>query len=86
MYFSSPIRATCPTHFDPHFDEDSFYSYIILPLTILFSKWSLPFTGSIKWVGHAAGMGEPRNGCRILVGKHEGGDQLRDPRLDGRIV
>ena len=40
----------------------------------------------MRWVGHVARMGERRGVYRVLVGKSEGRDHLRDPRVDGRII
>jgi hypothetical protein len=31
-------------------------------------------------------MGERRGVCRILVGKPEGRDHLKEPAIDGRII
>jgi hypothetical protein len=34
----------------------------------------------MRWVGHAARMGEKRDACSILVGKREGKRLLRIPK------
>jgi hypothetical protein len=34
----------------------------------------------MRWAGHVAGMGVPRNAYRILVGKPEGNKPLGRPR------
>jgi hypothetical protein len=39
----------------------------------------------MRWVGHAACMGEGRNVYRVLVGKPEGKDHLEDQGVDGRM-
>jgi hypothetical protein len=39
----------------------------------------------MRWVGHAAHMGEGRNVYRVLVGKPEGKDHLKDQGVDGRM-
>jgi hypothetical protein len=39
----------------------------------------------MRWAGHVARMGEGRNVCRVLVGKPEGKDHLKDQGVDGRI-
>jgi len=40
----------------------------------------------MRWAGHVARMGERRGVYRILVGKPEGKNHLRDPGADGRII
>jgi hypothetical protein len=39
----------------------------------------------MRWAGHAAVMGEGRNVHRVLVGKPEGKDHLKDQGVDGRM-
>jgi hypothetical protein len=39
----------------------------------------------MRWAGHVARMGEGRNVYRILVGKPEGKDHLKDQGVDGRM-
>jgi hypothetical protein len=39
----------------------------------------------MRWAGHVARMGEGRNMYRVLVGKPEGKDHLKDPGIDGRM-
>jgi hypothetical protein len=39
----------------------------------------------VRWAGHVARMGEGRNVSRILVGKPEGKDHLKDHDVDGRM-
>jgi hypothetical protein len=34
----------------------------------------------IRWAGHVARMGEPRNAYRIFVGKQEGRRPLKGPK------
>jgi hypothetical protein len=36
--------------------------------------------------GHVARIEERRGASRVLVGKHEGGNHLEDPDVDGRII
>jgi hypothetical protein len=38
------------------------------------------------WAGHVAIMGERRGAYRVLVGKPEGTDDLKDPGADGGII
>jgi hypothetical protein len=38
-----------------------------------------------RWAGHVARMGEERNVYRVLVGKPEGKDHLKDQSVDGRM-
>jgi hypothetical protein len=40
----------------------------------------------MRWAGHVARMGEKRGAYRILMGRPEGRDHLRDPGVDGRII
>jgi hypothetical protein len=40
----------------------------------------------MRWVGHAARMGERRNAYRILVGKPEGKNHLEDQDVDGWTI
>jgi hypothetical protein len=40
----------------------------------------------MRWVGHAARIGEMRGVYRALVGKHEGKRPLGRPRRNGRII
>ena len=40
----------------------------------------------MRWAGHVARMGERRRICRVLVGKPEGKNHLKDPGVDGRII
>jgi hypothetical protein len=40
----------------------------------------------MRWAGHVARMGEGRNVYRVLVGKPEGKDHLKDQGVDGRMV
>jgi hypothetical protein len=39
----------------------------------------------MRWAGHVACMGEGRKMYRVLVGKPEGKDQLKDQGIDGRM-
>jgi hypothetical protein len=39
----------------------------------------------MRWVGHVARRGEGRNMYRVLVGKPEGKDHLKDQGVDGRM-
>jgi hypothetical protein len=39
----------------------------------------------IRWASHVARMGEGRNLYRVLVGKPEGKDHLKDQGVDGRM-
>jgi hypothetical protein len=39
----------------------------------------------MRWAGHVARMGEGRNVYRVLVGKPEGKDHLKDQDVDGRM-
>jgi hypothetical protein len=39
----------------------------------------------MRWAGHVARIGEGRNEYRILVGKPEGKDHLKDQGVDGRM-
>jgi len=34
----------------------------------------------VKWAGHVSCMGDRRGGCRVLVGRFEGGKPLGRPR------
>jgi hypothetical protein len=38
----------------------------------------------MRWAGHVARKGEGRNVYRVLVGKPEGKDHLKDKGVDGR--
>jgi hypothetical protein len=38
-----------------------------------------------RWAGHVARMGEGRNVYRVLVGKSEGKNHLKDQGVDGRM-
>jgi hypothetical protein len=38
-----------------------------------------------RWAGHVARMGEGRNVYRVLVGKPEGKDHLKDQGVDGKM-
>jgi hypothetical protein len=38
----------------------------------------------MRWAGHVARMGEGRNVYRVLVGKPEGKNHLKDQGVDGR--
>jgi hypothetical protein len=38
----------------------------------------------MRWAGHVARMGQGRNVYRVLVGKSEGKDHLKDQGVDGR--
>jgi hypothetical protein len=40
---------------------------------------------TMRWAGHVARMGEGRNVYRILVGKPEGKDHLKDQGVGGRM-
>jgi hypothetical protein len=40
----------------------------------------------MRWAGHVARMGESRVVYRVLVGKPEGKNHLRDPFVDGRLI
>jgi hypothetical protein len=40
----------------------------------------------MRWVGHAARVGERIGVYRVLVGNHEGKRPLEDIGVDGRIV
>jgi len=40
----------------------------------------------MRWVGHAAHMGESGGVYRVLVGKPGEKDHLEDPDIDGRII
>jgi hypothetical protein len=44
-------------------------------------KWK-----TMRWVGHVAYMGERRGAYRILVGRPEGRNHLRDPDIDGKVI
>jgi hypothetical protein len=37
------------------------------------------------WAGHLTGMGEGRNMCRVLVGKPEGKNHLKNQSVDGSM-
>jgi hypothetical protein len=39
----------------------------------------------MRWAGHVACMGEGRNAYRLLVGKPEGKNRLKDQGVDGRM-
>jgi hypothetical protein len=39
----------------------------------------------MRWAGHVARMGEGRKVYRVLVGKPEGKDHLKDQGVDGRM-
>jgi hypothetical protein len=39
----------------------------------------------IGWTGHVACIGQGRNVCRVLVGKPEGKNHLKDQGVDGRM-
>jgi hypothetical protein len=39
----------------------------------------------MRWAGHVAFMGEGRNVYRVLMGKPEGKDYLKDQGIDGRM-
>jgi hypothetical protein len=39
----------------------------------------------MRWAGHVARMGEGRNVYRVLVGKPEGKNHLKDQGVDGRL-
>jgi hypothetical protein len=39
----------------------------------------------MRWAGHVARMGEGRNVYRVLVGKPEGRNHLKDQGVDGRM-
>jgi hypothetical protein len=39
----------------------------------------------MRWAGHVARMGEGRNVCRVLVGKPEGKNHLKDQGIDARM-
>jgi hypothetical protein len=39
----------------------------------------------MRWAGHVAWMGEGRNVYRVLVGKPEWKNQLKDQGVDGRM-
>jgi hypothetical protein len=39
----------------------------------------------MRWAGHVARMGEGRKVYRVLVGKPEGKDHLKDRGVDGRM-
>jgi hypothetical protein len=39
----------------------------------------------MRWAGHGARMGEGRNVYRVLVGKPEGKNHLKDQGVDGRM-
>jgi hypothetical protein len=36
--------------------------------------------------GHVARMGDTRNVCKLLIGKHEGKSHPEDTDVDGRII
>jgi hypothetical protein len=40
----------------------------------------------MTWAGHVARMGEGKNVYRVLVGKPEGKNHLKDQSVDGRMV
>jgi hypothetical protein len=40
----------------------------------------------LRWAGHVARMGERRGAYRVLVGKPEGRNHLKDPGVDGKII
>jgi hypothetical protein len=40
----------------------------------------------MRWVGHAACIGERRGACRVLKGNLKERDHLEDLDLDGRVV
>jgi hypothetical protein len=39
----------------------------------------------MSWAGHVACMGEGRNVYRVLMGKPEGKDHLKDQGIDGKM-
>jgi hypothetical protein len=39
-----------------------------------------------RWAGHVARMGDRRSAYRVLVGRHEGNSNLKDPGVDGSIT
>jgi hypothetical protein len=39
----------------------------------------------MRWAGHVARMGEGRNVYRLLVGKREGKNHMKDQGVDGRM-
>jgi hypothetical protein len=39
----------------------------------------------MRWAGHVARMGEGRNVYRVLMGKREGKNHLKDQDVDGKI-
>jgi hypothetical protein len=39
----------------------------------------------MRWAGHVARMGEGRSLYRVLMGKPEGKDHLKDQGVDGRM-
>jgi hypothetical protein len=39
----------------------------------------------MRWAGHVARMGEGRNVYRVLVGRPEGKNHLKDQGVDGRM-
>ena len=41
---------------------------------------------SFKCIEHVARIGESRDAYRVLVGKPEGRNHLKDPDVDGRII
>jgi hypothetical protein len=40
----------------------------------------------MRWVGHAACMGEKRGIYKVLAGKLEGKNHSEDQGIDGRII
>jgi hypothetical protein len=58
--------------------------YVVrLVITVLTFKFIIYFR--MRWTGHVACMGEGRNVYRVLVGKPEGEDHLKDQSIDGRM-
>jgi hypothetical protein len=53
--------------------SEKLHNFCISPYTIR------AFKSKMRWAGHAAGMGELRNACNILVGKPEGRRPLGRP-------
>jgi len=40
----------------------------------------------MKWVGHVAHTGNRKGACRVLVGRPEGNNNLKDRGVDGRVI
>jgi hypothetical protein len=61
--------------------NEEFHNLYFLPSIIRMIK-----SMRMRWAGHVARMGEKRNAYRILVGKPEGKETIRDLDIGRRIV